>query len=187
MARPVPGDLDPGVPVRVEYRKFDGSPHWVFQAFFLGTDEHGGWLGGGPGIEFSRPGMRFVGDNHWVTLASADRGFMFTRYAPSPSGLAEIYIDLTTVPVWERLAGGVPVVRTIDLDLDVIRTFAEDRPWLDDEDEFAEHQVAMGYPAELVEATESEAHRLLREAGAEEGPFGTVGRRWLEQCQARFP
>jgi len=41
------------------------------------------------------------------------------------------------------------VVTSVDLDLDVIRTFSGETKLLD-EDEFEEHQIELGYPEVLV-------------------------------------
>ena len=40
-------------------------------------------------------------------------------------------------------------VTAVDLDLDVVRGWTG-RVWVDDEDEFADHRVRFGYPADVV-------------------------------------
>jgi uncharacterized protein len=40
--------------VRVEYTKYDGSPHWHFTMSYLGVDEHGTWLGARSGLVTQR-------------------------------------------------------------------------------------------------------------------------------------
>ena len=91
------------------------------------------------------------------------------------------------MPVWD---GGL--VTAVDLDLDVIRRF--DGTWyVDDEDEFAEHQVSYGYPPELVASREAECARVsdeirsggsllaqatpLRPGGTSSAPPAAPGRR----------
>ena len=59
---------------------------------------------------------------------------------------------MATPAVWH----GEDLVRAVDLDLDVIRG-TTGRVWVDDEDEFAEHRVSLGYPDEVIE----QAHRQL--------------------------
>ena len=48
----------------------------------------------------------------------------------------EVYVDITTVPVWSTQPDGVTVT-AVDLDLDVVRGWSG-RVWVDDEDEFAD-------------------------------------------------
>jgi protein associated with RNAse G/E len=69
----------------------------------------------------------------------------------------------------------------VDLDLDVVLT-REGHLFVDDEDEFEEHQVDLGYPPEIVELARhwrDHVHEAIA-AGAE--PFATVGFQRLERC-----
>ena len=50
----------PGDPVRVVMTKWGGRPHWEYDATYLGSDEHGDWLGCPVATHYSRPGMAFV-------------------------------------------------------------------------------------------------------------------------------
>jgi protein associated with RNAse G/E len=78
-------------------------------------------------------------------------------YSAHPEQAFELYVDITTPPVWHG-----DLVTAVDLDLDVIRRF--DGTWfVDDEDEFAEHQVSYGYPADVVAAAEAECARVSEE------------------------
>jgi protein associated with RNAse G/E len=52
------------------------------------------------------------------------------------------------------------VVDWIDLDLDLIQLQTGDVS-IDDEDEFLEHQVSMGYPQWLIEASQSGLNKLM--------------------------
>lgn len=176
--------------MQVRFSKFDGTPHWSNDSTLLGHDRFGPWIGGPPGTVFSRPGLRLECPTWWICLLSP-RGFAFTRYAPDPTGVAELYIDLTTVPVWspaepfDRSDGAPSAVRmtAVDLDLDVIRHFGETQPWLDDEDEFAEHQVSMGYPADLVGRTERTAAELMAAVATGAEPFDAVSLGWMTRCR----
>ena len=96
-----------------------------------------------------------VTDN--VLLVPRGRGMTAMFYTEHPEQAFELYVDITTPPVWDG-----DLVTAVDLDLDVIRRF--DGSWyVDDEDEFAEHQVAYGYPPELVTAAEAECVRVSDE------------------------
>ena len=75
-----------------------------------------------------------------VLLVPRGRGMTAMFYTEHPEQAFELYVDITTPPVWDG-----DHVTAVDLDLDVIRRF--DGSWyVDDEDEFAEHQVGYGYP-----------------------------------------
>ena len=68
----------------------------------------------------------------------------------------------------------------VDLDLDVVVT-REGHLYVDDEDEFAEHQVALGYPPEVIDLARRACHRGLSariEVGAE--PWRSAGLARLE-------
>jgi uncharacterized protein len=94
---------------------------------------------------------------HNVLLVPRDRGMTAMFYTEHPEQTFELYVDITTPPVWDG-----DLVTAVDLDLDVIRRF--DGSWyVDDEDEFAEHQLSYGYPPEVVAAAESECRRVATE------------------------
>jgi len=130
--------------VRVVARKWPDRPHWEFDAVRLGEDEHGVWVGAQPGTPMSRPGASFVTDQAQVSVVPRDAGFVATFYAPGGRSPCDVYVDITTVPRWSA-----DHVSAHDLDLDVVRGWTG-RVWVDDEDEFADHRVRFGYPADLV-------------------------------------
>ena len=138
--------MQPGTPVEVAMTKWRDLPHWEFPAFFLGSDEHGDWLGIPAGTAMSRPGADYVAPVDQVGLVPAyaadERGFLATFHARG--GQVEVYVDITTPPRWDGFT-----LRAVDLDLDVVRG-TTGRVWVDDEDEFAEHRVSLGYPTTLV-------------------------------------
>ncbi|ACZ30035.1 hypothetical protein Xcel_1004 [Xylanimonas cellulosilytica DSM 15894] len=190
----MPADLAPTAPpipsgavVQVRYTKYDGAPHWAFDGPFLGTDAFGAWVGAPAGTRWSRPGWTFDAESAAVVLFPA-AGWTGTYNATHPEG-QRLYLDLTTRPVWGAVDGTWQVTMA-DLDLDVI-TRADGTIWIDDEDEFAEHRVSYGYPADLVATVEADALDLLRRAGAGDRPFDGMRRpyapaqpatadRWLE-------
>ncbi|WP_239162611.1 DUF402 domain-containing protein [Paractinoplanes rishiriensis] len=87
----------------------------------------------------------------------------------------EIYVDVTDQPVWTG-----ELVRAVDLDLDVVR-LRDGTVELLDEDEFAEHQVRYGYPADVVARAQATAAELMARVRDRDEPFGDVGRAWLER------
>jgi uncharacterized protein len=160
--------------VQVNYRKYDGSLHWNLRMRRLGEDEHGIWLG------LPAHSVMRKGHNPEVPLPEAHvllfpRGAWWTATFNAAPRSTEVYCDITTPPQWPS-PGEVTMV---DLDLDVIRKRGVSVPVLVDEDEFAEHQVRYGYPAEVTTAAQSSADWLLDAVGRGTGPFGGAHRGWL--------
>ncbi|MFC4942205.1 DUF402 domain-containing protein [Pseudonocardia sp. GCM10023141] len=165
--------------VRVVFGKWGGGAHWEYDAVHLGDDQHGRWLGAVAGTVLSRPGSVFTTDYDHVVLVP-DTGFVASFNADVDAAPARIYVDIATPPVWDG-----QVVRCIDLDLDVIRDRA-DRVWVDDEDEFAEHQVALGYPDAVVEQALRSCAAVLEGVRSRSAPFDDVtAARWLGELAGR--
>jgi hypothetical protein len=143
--------------VRVRFQKWGGGAHWSADVVWLGEDEHGWWAGWPPGTRWTRPGMEFTSHGRQVGLFPRERGFAATFYEPVAEYAFRLYVDVATPP---SLRDGE--LTAVDLDLDVIERF-DGGVFVDDEDEFVEHQVAYGYPPEVVAAAEAERDRLLRE------------------------
>lgn len=182
--------MEPGTPVRVEMSKWGDRPHWQFTGVHLGSDEHGTWLGTPAGTHYHRPGYEFRSDVDSVTLVPRDDWYAATFHAP---GIwCNLYVDMTTPARWDG-----DVLMMVDLDLDVIRlsdplpagTLAQaseagrvpGEVFVDDEDEFAEHRVAYGYPPEVVRAAQDSCDRVLADARAGRAPYDGSHRRWLEE------
>ena len=71
------------------------------------------------------------------------------------------------------------MVSYVDLDLDVVER-AGQPAFIDDEDEFAEHSVSLGYPAELVARVRADAGAVLDAVQRREAPFdGATAAGWL--------
>ena len=142
----------PGTIVRCQMSKWGDRPHWGFDAIHLGSDEHGEWIGAPAGTHHTRPGHTFHSAADAVTLVPAGGWYAATFYAPGT--WCAVYIDITTPGEWDGTT-----LRFVDLDLDVVR-LADPLPdaarqrrvdtgrvagevFVDDEDEFAEHQVGV--------------------------------------------
>ena len=82
----------------------------------------------------------------------------------------EIYVDVTTRPVLDG-----DTVTAVDLDLDVVRFF-DGRVEVLDEDEFAEHQVQLAYPAELISQARATCDWLVGAVSSRAEPFGRAAR-----------
>ena len=180
----------PGSDVRVEMGKWGDRPHWQFTAVHLGADEHGEWLGTPAGTRHHRPGAEFRSGVDTVTLAPWGGWFLATFHRP---GIwCDTYVDIATPSRWDG-----DVLRAVDLDLDVVRLAdplpedsraiarAEGRTdgevYVDDEDEFAEHQVTLGYPADVVAAARASCAAVLADVRTGTGPFDGTAARWLDR------
>jgi protein associated with RNAse G/E len=73
-------------------------------------------------------------------------------------------------------------VRAVDLDLDVIRG-TTGRVWVDDEDEFAQHRVQLGYPDEVIEGAVASCQEIFGAVGEGRAPFDGTHRDWLARLQ----
>jgi hypothetical protein len=140
------------------------------------------WVGVPAGTPLRRPGVEIASPQHFVCLVPHRGGFVATFYDEELQqpvtqggwGMVEVYVDIATPPVWQG-----STVSAVDLDLDVVRSRAG-RTWVDDEDEFAEHRVRYGYPADVVRAASSSCDSVLADVAARRGPFdGSCADRWL--------
>lgn len=174
-----------GDPVRIEMEKWGGRPHWHVPARWLGTDEHGEWIGIPAGTPMSRPGLDLALQNDQVGFVPApgrdlERAFLATFHAPGSE--TWVYVDMTTPPVWDG-----SIVRAVDLDLDVIR-MRNGCVVVDDQDEFEEHRVELGYPDEIVALAEASRDLVHAAILDEDPPFDGSHERWqavLDQLTAR--
>jgi uncharacterized protein len=161
--------------VRVVYTKYDGSLHWNHSALLLGEDGHGVWVGC-PAGTLARRGLERA-----VTFTEAyvmlfPRDAWWTACFNAAPNKTEIYCDISTVPRWpdER------TVTMVDLDLDVIRK-RNGRIYLDDADEFEEHQVRYGYPPEVIDAARRSADWLMTAVTDHAEPFADAAAQWLKR------
>ena len=150
------------------YRKFDGSLHWNQTMRRLGEDRHGVWIGS------PAPTLLRKGDGPLVTLPHASIALFppdawWTAAFNAPPASTEIYCDITTRATWPS----ADEVTMIDLDLDVCRR-RDGTIELLDEDEFAEHQVAYGYPDEVISAAQRSARWLQAALRDGSEPFAST-------------
>jgi uncharacterized protein len=157
--------------VRVQYRKYDGSPHRSYPALRLGEDEHGVWLGV-PQNTFN--GESFKYDDPYVLLVP--RGQWYTAMFNAPPRRTEVYCDIATPADWPADHH----VQLVDLDLDVRRRRVTRAVELVDEDEFEEHRRRFGYPDEVVAQAWKTAHWLVRALADGTEPFAGGYHAWLD-------
>jgi hypothetical protein len=141
---------------------------------YLGSDPFGDWLGSPAGMPMRRPGMATWTDAECAFLVPRDADFVASfngRGVPTA-----IYVDVTDRPQWDD-----GVVRAVDLDLDVVKKW-NGTVLVDDEDEFAEHQVKYAYPAEVVDAAQRSCDVLVAAIVGGDEPWASVGHRWSAQA-----
>ena len=160
--------------VRVECRKWPDTPHWEFDGMRLGTDAHGTWVGITEGTLLSSPNRAFHAAADHVTLVPHDDWWLATFYGEDRQRPFDVYVDIATPAVWHH----DELVRSVDLDLDVIRG-TTGRVWVDDEDEFAAHRVQLSYPDDMVRSAVHSCERVLAAVTAQQGCFDGVHRHWL--------
>jgi uncharacterized protein len=166
--------------IHVRFTKWNGALHWHFDVARLGEDEHGIWLGGPDGTPVQRGTDSPILSPAFTLLIPAGKWWTATFNSGgdgSPFGYIA-YVDICTPAAWDGAT-----MTAVDLDLDV--AMRPDRGVeLLDEDEFAEHRIALAYPDHIVDQARTAAasiHRVM-ESGAE--PFASVGANWLEQATA---
>jgi uncharacterized protein len=154
--------------------KWGGRPHWEFPGRYLGADEHGDWIGYPAGTPMAKPGHEVRPANDQVGLVPRDAAFLATFHGPG-GWPVRTYVDMTTVPAWDG-----PVVRAVDLDLDVVEPL-EGPVFVDDEDEFTEHRVTLGYPAEVAALAEATCAEVLEAVRRRTPPFDGSAQPWLDR------
>jgi uncharacterized protein len=145
-------------PILVRSTKYDGSLHYEFSAYLL--DAPGSLLRCWIPRRTPWRGYRGAGEveEAFTALFFTDRWYnLFHNHRPQGRRAIETYANVGLPAVFDG-----KLLTWVDLDLDVLR--GREGVVVDDEDEFAEHRVRMGYPEDLaaraLEAT-SEVTRLL--------------------------
>lgn len=173
-ARP---DLDPGAPVPVRWTKWPGTEHWEHECVWLGSDEHGDWLGQRPGSRSWRPGRDYLAQTPNVVLVPASGDWAATFYGPGHAAGMEVYIDLGRSVGWAT--SGPATVVGVDMDLDVVRDTVRGT-WIDDEDELEEHAALWRYPEAAVAHLRAVAETLREVVETRTPPFDSqTPARWL--------
>lgn len=166
--------MSPVQEIWIERRKWPNSPHYGHRGWVLGEDHHGLWLELRVGSPVYRgEELLFHGTTGGLMLVPPSDGWLawFPEF-----GDFELYVDIVF-----GTARSETSVTTVDLDLDVIRR-RDGMVELIDVDEFAAHQVELGYPTELIDHAERLATTVLSAVNADEEPFsGVTAQTWMNQ------
>lgn len=163
-------------------RKWDGAAHWTVPGYYLGADDYGHWVYQAAGAFVAKPGAAFLAESAAVLLVPFDAHWVATFYDKDQPEGTSLYVDIVTDVKWAKLERGNGWEMTlIDMDLDVIVN--NGRTWVDDEDEFAEHQIRYGYPAEVIQGMQSACDEVHRMVLAHEGPFDGRNVQWQAKAE----
>lgn len=159
--------------------KWGARPHYRGEVRRLGDDEHGTWWWGPQGRSIFRGDVElFATKEDVLFLVPPDAWWTVAWWVGHPE--VELYVNIGT-PIVEE---SERIVST-DLDLDVIRR-VDGTVHVLDRDEFEEHQVRYGYPADVIEKVEAvtEEVRAMVERGGP--PFdAATPAGWVERARAR--
>jgi uncharacterized protein len=169
--------------IRVLTRKWPDGPHWEFEAIRLGVDALGHWVGLPVGTLMRRPGMHLTAVADHVVLIPHESWWVATFYGDDPGRPFDTYVDITTPARW---SDDEAEVRAVDLDLDVIKG-TTGRVWVDDEDEFAEHQVSLGYSDDMIAAALASCADVLAAVTNGTRPFDGAHLEWIDRLKSHRP
>lgn len=157
--------------VTVEGLKWPDRPYRSMVMSRLGADESGVWLWAPRGTAsayIGHPPNPIPVD--FLTLAAPGSWWRATWMF---GGHIDLYVDIGEPPIWLSSTH----LQAVDLDLDVIR-WIDGRCEIDDEDEFAEHQVTLQYPPDVIAAARRTADEVLLAVRDRTEPFGDAPARW---------
>ena len=172
----------------MRFTKYNGRAHRRTAGWRLGEDEHGIWLGSPPGTLVTYinsgaepdggidPGAGIEGPGKVALVRLIPPAGWWTAIFFAGDGEPAIYCDITMPARWPSPAE----VTFVDLDLDV-EQYRDGRVVLLDEDEFAEHQVSLGYPSEVIDQASAAAREVLAAITDGQEPFKSTYRDWLSR------
>jgi protein associated with RNAse G/E len=147
--------------------KWGGVPHYRGTVEHLGDDEFGGWWWGAKGRTIFRGDVPlYVAEIDVLFLVPTDAWWSATWWFGHPE--LELYVNVGTVAVHEA-----DRIVSTDLDLDVIR-LVDGTCKIVDVDEFEEHQVAYGYPQDVIDRADATASEVLDLMVRKVPPFDDV-------------
>ena len=165
-------------PVTIQFLKKPDIIHWGFEAFWLGEDEYGVWLSIPTG---TRRWKGEVDRSPVLTDAvfCAPHDAWWTLHFNGDVTDKSHFVDIATPSKWvsdDR-------VEMIDLDLDVA-FYHDGTVEVEDEDEFAVHQLQYGYTGEEILNARETTDQIVAALLAREEPFYEVAAKWWKQVEA---
>lgn len=160
-------------PVTVQFLKNPDIPHWGFEGRWLGEDEWGVWTAvpaGSPRWKGTETRSPTAAD---AVFCAPSEGWWHLHYNGNRTGLSH-FVDVVTPAVWVS----EDRYEMVDLDLDVVR-HQDGVVEIEDEDEFAEHQLVYGYTEEMIDTAVVTAARVRTELTSGAEPFFSIADSWL--------
>lgn len=166
-------------PTTFKYRKWDGSPHWIQPAIYLGEDDFGDWFYQKPGAINSRPGKSVEQVTEVVMFVPRSKGYVARFFTTAREDGRNLFIDLVHDVYWSK---NTRTITAIDMDLDIVR----DRSgvWVDDRNDFDHNRIMMKYPAVLVNEIENNVSNILDMLELPLEPFGNRSIYWFNRAHA---
>ncbi len=163
-------------PVEFQWRKYDDSPHWVHQTFFLGTDEFGYWFGQRSKSYSFRPGLSYTTETDTVMMVSLDGDHVAKFFPDGRDDKLLVYVDLAHDVKWNPESN---TVTGIDMDLDVIKT-SDRGVWVEDIDEFHDHKVFYNYAEDVIKHVWAKSVTIESELNSQVKAFDGRANNWLK-------
>ncbi|MCB4207650.1 DUF402 domain-containing protein [Arthrobacter sp. UM1] len=190
-----------GEPVIVRAWKYNGLAHYTVPGRYAGADEHGHWVRQPAGAFVARPGLGFFAGRPALCLVPHGSPWIATFHPRDSADGPDwhTYVDVSAMLRAHEFSAPTaqPGVRSrgfevesFDMDLDVVASHTRG-VFVDDEDEFLEHQRQFGYPASLVEAMEASAEAvssaMLGNTPPFDNPSATVSSWWSRSERLETP
>lgn len=152
-----------GAPRRlwIERTKWPDRPQSRAQAYLLGEDQHGTWLGLPGGHEVYRSGaVLYRGPNPVVTCVPHEQWWVANWYGRT----VELFVDIVTPARW-----GPDGLTVVDLDYGIMLKDGDAR--LVDAEQFEENRLTYEYPSTVEAGARRASQEVLARVEAGDLPF----------------
>lgn len=129
----------------IQSSKYDGTPHYQFPAQLAFIHAGLPALYTAPGTTIGSSKGDYSARYHSLGIFWPDRWYNMLVFWHADWRPLMHYVNIATPVHWDG-----HTMRYVDLDLDVFWQASDNTVQIDDEDEFAEHQLRYGYPVDLI-------------------------------------
>ncbi len=162
--------------VTVQFLKYPDTLHWGFEASFLGEDQYGKWASVPAGTRRWKGKEQVHPTTSDAVFCAPHDGWWHLHYNGPHTANYSMFVDINTPPRWI----GDGRYEMIDLDLDVGMTH-DGEIVVEDEDEFALHQVQLEYTAEMIRGARQTTEAIIEALASRAEPFFDVAEAWLNR------
>ena len=163
-------------PVTVQFLKNPDTLHWGFEASFLGEDRYGSWIAVPAGTKRWKGEDEVHPTRSNAVFCAPHEGWWHLHYNGPHTHNYSMFVDINTPPRWV----GENRYEMIDLDLDVGMTH-DGEIIVEDEDEFAIHQVQLSYTPEMIQLARQATDEIVEALTIKAEPFFEVAESWLSR------